>query len=49
MADYVVKFTGQDNLSGTINKVNKRCDIDLNNDGTIDFKEFSIMMKKILV
>ena len=23
MADYVVKFTGQDNLSGTINKVNK--------------------------
>ena len=37
------KETNQDELRAIIQEV------DLNNDGTIDFKEFSIMMKKILV
>ena len=37
------KETNQDELRAIIQEV------DLNNDGTVDFKEFSIMMKKILV
>ena len=41
MADYVVRFTGQDNLSGTINQVNK----ELNQVGNSSTKLDQIMAK----